>query len=68
MVLPGVRIKESVESARNDGYTGRNILVIGSAGYTTEKEVEKVYKLYDYEDAMNKLAPPEKVQQTGKIS
>lgn len=62
MVLPGIKIKESVESARNDGYTGRNILVIGSAGYTTENTAKEVYTLYNYEDARNKLAPPTNVK------
>ena len=66
MVLPGVIIKETVESARKEGYTGRNILVIGNAGYTTEKCEEKVYTLYNYDDAMNELAPPEKVQSPGR--
>ena len=66
MVLPGVIIKETVESARKEGYTGRNILVIGNAGYATEKCEEKVYTLYNYDDAMNELAPPEKVQSPGR--
>lgn len=45
MVLPGVIIKERVESVRKEGYTGLNILVIGSAGYTTEKEeIKKALK------------------------
>lgn len=68
MVLPGVIIKESVESARNDGYTGRNILVIGNAGYTPQKEEEGgiVYTLYNYEDAKNKLAPPEDITKVGE--
>ena len=65
MTLPGIVIKETVESARNEGYEGRNILVIGSAGYTPEKETEKVYTLYNYEDAIKKLAAPEDATSTG---
>ena len=65
MTLPGIIIKETVESARNDGYQGRNILVIGNAGYTTEKCEEKVYTIYNYEDARKKLTPPEGAEPTG---
>jgi hypothetical protein len=66
MTLPGIRIKETVESARNDNYEGRNILVIGNAGYTTEKEAEKIYTLYNYEHANTELNPPKDVKLTGK--
>jgi hypothetical protein len=65
MTLPGITNKETVESARNDGYEGRNIVVIGSAGYTTDKEEEKIYTLYNYENAVKKLNPPETVKSNG---
>jgi hypothetical protein len=40
---------------RNNGYEGRNIIVIGSAGYTANPT--EVYTLYNYEDADKKLQP-----------
>ena len=64
MTLPGIKIKETVESARNEEYEGRNILVIGNAGYTTENCAETPYTLYNYADADDQLNPPKNVQLT----
>lgn len=53
MTLPGISIKETVEAVRNEGYEGRNILVIGNAGF--KEDILKLYTLYNYEDTIKKL-------------
>lgn len=58
MTLPGIQSKETVETVRNKGYEGRNILVIGSAGF--KEDISKVYTLYNWEDAFKKLKPTSK--------
>lgn len=63
MGLPGIQVKETVEAVRNEDYEGRNILVIGSAGY--EEESMKVYTLYNYEDAIKKIKNPTTTEKEG---
>lgn len=63
MTLPEIHVHENVEAMRNTGYEGRNILVIGNAGF--KEDTPKIYTLYNLEDATKKIRPSTKTESTG---